>query len=1031
MEYEFFGPSPSLDKAERNITAEYGTTNSETINLMKQYADKKVKSEADSKAQALINDMLPAIKEKARADALKQVRNESRLSEGVKIYDLSPFISEIITINGTELNRSHFIPDRIINDPVNEDVKLFFEDQNDRWVVIVKCGLPKLISRFVVVACLIVDAAGPGTSRAYVVFLKGEAKPLIFWNGIIDASELRKQTQFHQKGFSYARKDLYYESFIRSLAMCKAVYFLTLPKHAGWNTTPRGIRVFVHSGMMNPKLNGLFLNKDSDNKNKMHNIFLDISLEKSACNFKDIVAKYHSLIPDILPLKISTVLSITSRFLPHYKEEGLTQDRLWVVETADSDTAKIIIAVMQNKNHSMTDTLLSSMRLPYIEEEIKKYIDCAVVIRHTHSICSMHDYNKILKYLFEWLQNDTHRLIPVLFTDNAGIIQEELRIHQLSLTEKLGYDNIEQIQQIIGELDYLIVKITENNPDAVKQILKAAITTANEMSAELPSRSQSNSAIMFLSTAILFHRCKLFTDSDVQAMLKWLSTEAKERTAMSRYVKNAVGVALSNAICSVKLPIAKQYGPPFWTPDSAFIAVDDSINVTKDTLYDDIFTDLSVGRNTALKCLQDEDILFKDKESKGGQKTWTVENEDGSKKPRRFYSFSRDLLTSEANRAIDEAITSDLFHKLDNPINNFFPFIKHPRLNMFAGQIITDYKHGNNFIAVTGTPGSGKTDWIMMQMLQRAKAGDVVVVLDPTNAVCRDELSGHKIPDEIINELFEFWDITTQGLPVNILDFEGCKDITQRAQRLSSLLISGMHLTGQNQKDLVKAKTEEWLTKFETDNTLSIYTLPSKFAENAEERKIKTKLEALLSTVKNVENEVQSPGWEKLLSDRGKVLVVSYGNATINVDANPFDVLLDTLYSFKDKQKEDTMTVILDEAQTMNHHKDSTLVNILSRIRKLNISVLLASQDYLNSSLQKVYDYCGTHILFRPLGEECIKTVAEFTKLDANIIRTLPDFNCAILGAIYSEYYKKNIQLSSAIVGETYRPPYVGNYDDE
>ena len=140
-------------------------------------------------------------------------------------------------------------------------------------------------------------------------------------------------------------------------------------------------------------------------------------------------------------------------------------------------------------------------------------------------------------------------------------------------------------------------------------------------------------------------------------------------------------------------------------------------------------------------------------------------------------------------------------------------------------------------------------------------------------------------------------------------------------------------------------------------------------------------------------------------------------------------MLFDTLYSYKDKHKDGSMTLILDEVQTFNHHKTSTLVNILSRVRKDNISVILASQDYLNASLTTVYKYCGTHVLFRPLGEECIKAVAEFTKLNLDIIRTLPDFHCAIMGSIYSEYHHKNIQLKAGIIGVTYRPPYVESYD--
>jgi len=364
-----------------------------------------------------------------------------------------------------------------------------------------------------------------------------------------------------------------------------------------------------------------------------------------------------------------------------------------------------------------------------------------------------------------------NRLVPVLFIDNAGIVPEEFKIHQLSLNDKICIDDYDQAQRIFGEIDYHIVKNVERNPDAVMQYMKNSIAEAKEMLITLPRKSQSSSALMFLSTALMLKKGNLFTDDDVQAMLNWLGSEAKEKTSMSRSICKAVGATFSSAICSGRLPIAKQYGPPFWTADSAFVAVDDSINVTKDTMNDDIFTDIPVGWNTALQHLQDEDVLFKDKESKGGQKTWTVETEDGIRKPRRFYSFSRDILTSEANRIVDEKVASDLFQILEKPIDNFFPFIKHPRFDMYAGQVITDYKHGTPFIDVTGSVGSGKTTWLMMQALQRAEADDLVIVMDPTNSFCREELIAHGIPAEKIDRLFSFWDMSTQGWPVNILDF--------------------------------------------------------------------------------------------------------------------------------------------------------------------------------------------------------------------------------------------------------------------
>ena len=258
--------NPIWGKINQENLDKYGTTDFEEIERMESYARKSVEAEVKTQAQAQINDMLPDIKKKARENALKEVRTEFSLADGRRIFELSPFCSETITAAGEELKRSHFFPDRQVYDPIREDVRLYFDDLSDSWQVRVKDGLPKLISSFVVVGCLIVNASGPGICQAFVVFLKGRADPLIFWNGVIEASELRRQTQFHQRGLSYARKDLYHESFLRALSMCRAVYFLTLPKHAGWNMTPQGLLVFVNSTMMQPEFEGLFLKVDAENK---------------------------------------------------------------------------------------------------------------------------------------------------------------------------------------------------------------------------------------------------------------------------------------------------------------------------------------------------------------------------------------------------------------------------------------------------------------------------------------------------------------------------------------------------------------------------------------------------------------------------------------------------------------------------------------------------------------------------------------------------------------------------------------------
>lgn len=769
-------------------------------------------------------------------------------------------------------------------------------------------------------------------------------------------------------------------------------------------------------------------------KNKYRNIFNDVELHGSNRSISEVAESYLKNVPDSLTVKIGTVLSSMSRLLPNFKDEGLIQDRLFVSEATDRKDATYLTNVFYNRSYTSSETIFTSTSRTQIDDELEKYYDCTVSFRHNSSTESQYNLYKTLELIYEHLNgnsgdDDTTRFVPVLSIDNAGLIPEEYPFYQIPSVSNLEFDDNIELREIIGEMDTLIVKYVEQNPDAAKQLLHEAVVAAKDIVSQLPIRARSSSSVMFLSTAIMLAKFGFLADKDLRDMVNWLKTESKTRTNMKQLICMAVGESLSESICSGSLPISNQFGPPFWTADNAFIASDGSINIKSTVFVDQVLSklELPVGHNKTYQALKCEDYLV----TNPGEniKTRTVTLEDGSKEKQRFVSLSRSLLNEEAKKVVDVATASDLFHKRDKLINSFFPLIKHQRLDMVAGQIITDYKHGTPFIAVTGAQGSGKTDWIMMQMLQRAKAGDVVIVLDPTNAFCREELSAHMVPDEIIDEYVEFWDMSTDGFPVNIPDYEGCTNIQQKVERLSSLLISGMHLTGPMQKLILVSKVREWISDKPINNVSELATFPAILGDTADEKKVRTRMNALFSTV-NMYSGVQF-SWADRLSAKGKILVISSGKANINEHANPFDVVLDSLYSYKDIHRDEKVTIVMDEFQTLNRYKGCTLEALLSRGRKLNLSAILASQDYSDKKdpIGRFYAYCGTHVFFRPLGEECVKAISELTKLNANVIRMLPDFNCAVLGPIYSEYYQKNIQLHSAIIGETYRPDYVGSYD--
>ena len=964
--------------------------------------------------------------EELRSEITKKVRSEFTLEEGTRLFRSSPFISETVELDGIVFDGASFIAHKVKKDPAYDEKHLELNPYNEHWQLEYKTRGPKFISAVKVTGCLIVAASGPGICYAYLIIIKGRASPLIFFNGDLSDSRIISALQLEDTSL-----DTKYvaEAFRRSLLLCSAVYFYSPPKHSGWCWTPNGDRIFCSTVYDNLMFKGLYKEKG------LRNVYEDIVLDRTERTYSEISSDYHSMLPDTLPVKIGTTISTLSRLLPQFQEEGLVQDRLWVFESADDATAKSMATITVNRHYSSTETLFSSMRLPYIEEQAKRYVDCVAIIRHDCTICSMHDFNKILKYLYELLHNgngndDLKRIVPVLVIDRAGSIPDGIELHQLSLTEQRKIENLEKVQKVVGELDCNIVKFAERNPDALKQRMKKAIANAREMIKTLPMRSQSSSAVIFIATALLLREGGLFTDSDVQDMLQWLRNEVKERTSMSRSVCKAIGDVTSDAVCTGRLEIGLEEGPPYWNHEKALISRDDSFCLTRNVFIEEILanSDVPVGINKAMEALEAEGVLIPYPNSKDNQKIWRVQIEGGyKKKPKRFYTFSREWLSPEANNIIDEYVASDVFHRIEEAIELFFPYIKHRRLDMACGQFIKEYNTINPFVAVCGSPGSGKTDLLMMQALQRATADDVVIILDPTNSYCEYEWSQHKVPKKIVDERVLFWDMSVKGFPIDLLDFSNCTNVYQKRERLFSMLLSGSHLSGCDQLSILMTAVEIMVDKIEKGEKNMYNLIVGSFGEKKDEIKVMNRVLSVFSTIAT--NNETPPGWDKLLAERGKILIISTGNATVKVDCNPLDMVADHFYSYKDAHRAGNVSLILDEIQTMNLDIGAPIDILLSNGRKVNIAAFLASQRYsnVNDNLGRVFDYCGTKIFFSPM-ESCIEAVSEKTHITVERLRGFEQGECAFIGPAYSEHKGKNIPIRSALIGVTYRPPYVGSY---
>jgi hypothetical protein len=318
----------------------------------------------------------------------------------------------------------------------------------------------------------------------------------------------------------------------------------------------------------------------------------------------------------------------------------------------------------------------------------------------------------------------------------------------------------------------------------------------------------------------------------------------------------------------------------------------------------------------------------------------------------------------------------------------------------------------------------------MMRAFERAMAGEFVLVTDSTNAFRREELKEHGISDEIIDKYCIHWDICEKGWPVDLIDFSNTEDIMQALPIIYSLLVTGTNLYGNNQLSILTNAISEMLINKGEEALENLATILYSLDENnANEKDIKERLKSLFVNILTVNPNPMK--WEDIVNMHGKIFILSTGRSANKKNVFILDVILDSLYMFKDKHREQPITVVVDEIQKMNMREEAPLNTLLSLGRKLNMSLLMASQIFSDGDddLGRLEGYCDTKVFGRPM-EGCFAAVSKATGLSEEELFELEDGFFAISGPIYSKYLKRNKHVKPAVCGELYRLPELGEYND-
>ena len=953
-------------------------------------------------------------REEYRLQIIKEVDAANTIKKVAEI-SCSSYVNEAIIVKGKKLCGCDYINDIYRRDPLYEDVQLIYNEITKEYQLLYKNGKRKFVSDFVVNACAIVNANGLGKCKALVVYLKGLDTPLIFYDGDLSPSEIRRKTRFEKKGLSVS-SEVYCASFIEAIRKCTKVVFLTIPEHFGMNLLQEGECDYTSALSVIPGLEELYPNEIIQHKLVQHDR-----------KFDELITAYKEKLPVFWKVKLAVAIRIMSLLMIYFKNEGLRSDRIIVFSPRDAIEKELFISLTKRINYSSTVITSLSDRITKVRAALTTGNDTTVILSYLGGIDDLRSFlNGLTEIRMDVTEEngveESTRKAIILITDVPGIIPEDYPAYYLSFCDGISNYDISEIQRLSGEFDYSMIQFLINNPDSAKKLVHESVNAAKEILSNAVC-DHSDTMTMIIATAVLLKKLDVISGAELQDILNWFGTEAASRSTISDTICREVKSTVSNAIRSGELKIAKQYGTPYYTADghTAFIAKNDkSINMDDDTINNVIIPKISTRSVVKMnKHLNGKGLL---KCKHGNKRNLKVAFDAGVLDDVEVYSYSRSVLNAEAKAYVDDIIDNEYWFNVGGYPNGFVPVLYNADGTRAAGYVFNPDMDDNFHEVYFGATRSGKTFALVNRALQNVRydGADAVIIFDQTEGFTPKEIKKH-IGKDLMKRYFAFWDVYKEGLPVDLLDLRGCLTYKEKKDRLTRIFAMMCRTLGSYEEQIIKNAVKGLLKEMKRNPDIIASDIEKYIYEegdaNDEEnplgdkthRKLRYKIDAVLDDIKDTPQSVNNWG-EFAKAQEKPIIVISTGADGVGKGSEIIDILLENLYGYKQCHPDSRYTIVIDEAQDLYLHEKGAVNTLLRKGGKHGVTMLLASQSYPDPTTPfgKVVGNCGRVRGYRSKGDDLARYADRFgcDKYEAD---SLQKGNCFDNGPFWSRYRKENI----------------------
>ncbi|MBR3044905.1 MAG: hypothetical protein IKH27_11030 [Oscillospiraceae bacterium] len=796
-------------------------------------------------------------------------------------------------------------------------------------------------------------------------------------------------------------------AFFEELFNNNDLKFLSLPPHSGGNLL-EGRWGFVSAESVIPQLEEYY---ESDIP--LRHL---LQTDKSLCDASEELAM---LLPDNNACRVLLNANVSSILLGLYEEQQFKTDRMFVVCVECERDAKLATVLLQNR--SFTDTYACSLleSKSVLQGELDSIWDGTVIFRDSSYVEDKKRRDAGVNIILQNLHrsqgiNEANRKIIASITDNPSAYSSELPAVYVEMTGCPEVERLDKLQQAIGTFLAALIR-TLANSDATENLVTAAIKHTPLPQKTVENGGEIGTEAIMRCTATLLSEMGVFDRTHISQLDELFRRGADAVCDQDLAIVNDFRTVLSEMIEKDELRIANQFSSPYYSAPDAMIMLDcDCVNFSAEVLNSIVTRMKSTQRrNVVLLALKGCGKIHANNAYK---RLLDVEVEQGRVETLNFYSVPRTMLTPSCQAKLNEIRYKEyLFLQSDYP-ECFVPIIQ-GKNGFVAGRVINDETDEAESIYASGKTRSGKTNFEVNHAVTRANCGDLIIIFDQTGAFSQDELRKH-LPEEIIDNFFSQWEIGEQGLPVNMLSLENCKSLPDKKQRLANVLSVLARLTGEVQLKVLRSRLAKVVHAVEAGQVRSLAGTLRFF--NADEPDQAEILERLEEAVEDLEGlPISQMNWNEFLSSQGKIIIISTASDGIRKSSQYIDALLASLYAWKQHNRTERMTVVLDEIEELSLERDGPVNTILRKGSKHRMSMLLASQEFSaeKDKLGRLIGNCGMQLIFHP-KDACIDEIAKRFGIDRQQLAGLEQGECFAVGGFFSKRHGKNKQVT--IRGKTY-----------